>query len=85
MVSVTIGFTLAFCMCRSLLKEYTRGMVNSVGMLRGILQVIDGPNGFRVIMLTRLTPIPFGLQTVLFAVSCIVYAHNYIILLWSGT
>ncbi len=68
-VSVIVGFSLAFTMCRSLFKDYTRGMVNSTTTLQAILQVIDGPNGFKIILLTRLTPIPFGLQTVMFAVS----------------
>lgn len=35
---------------------------------RAILRVISGPRAFRVVMFTRLTPIPFGLQNVIFAV-----------------
>lgn len=69
MVSVTTGFSLAFVMCRHLLKDHARDVVNSSSTLQAVLHVIDGPNGFKIIFLTRLTPIPFGLQTVLFAVS----------------
>lgn len=69
MVSVTVGFSLAFVICRSLLKGHARSIVNSSSTLQAVLQVIDGPNGYKIIILTRLTPIPFGLQTVLFAVS----------------
>ncbi len=69
MVSVTTGFSLAFVTCRSLLKEHARNVVDSNTTLKAVLHVIDGPNGFKIIFLTRLTPIPFGLQTVMFAVS----------------
>uniref|UniRef100_H2YGD3 VTT domain-containing protein n=1 Tax=Ciona savignyi TaxID=51511 RepID=H2YGD3_CIOSA len=34
-----------------------------------MLQVISGPSGFKVIALTRLTPIPFGFQNGIFSVS----------------
>lgn len=68
-ISVLVGFTVAFVVCRSLFKDYTRGLVSSNNTLKAILQVVDGPNGFRILLLIRLTPIPFGLQTVLFAVS----------------
>ena len=68
MVSVSIGFSVAFILCRSWLKDYARGIVNS-NALQAVLRVVEGPHGFKVIMLTRFTPIPFGLQNVLFAVS----------------
>nr|XP_043066726.1 transmembrane protein 64 isoform X2 [Drosophila bipectinata] len=38
---------------------------------RAILRVISGQKAFRVVLLTRLTPIPFGLQNVIFGVSSI--------------
>uniref|UniRef100_A0A0A1WSB1 Transmembrane protein 64 n=1 Tax=Zeugodacus cucurbitae TaxID=28588 RepID=A0A0A1WSB1_ZEUCU len=38
---------------------------------RAILRVISGPKAFRVVLFTRLTPIPFGLQNMIFAVSTI--------------
>ena len=68
MVSVSVGFSVAFFLCRSWLKDYARGIVNS-NALQAVLRVVEGPHGFKVIMLTRFTPIPFGLQNVLFAVS----------------
>lgn len=34
-----------------------------------ILRVISGPQAFRVVLFARLTPIPFGLQNTIFAVS----------------
>ena len=69
MVSVSVGFSVAFVLCRSWLKDYARGIVNS-NALQAVLRVVEGPHGFKVILLTRFTPIPFGLQNVLFAVSC---------------
>lgn len=68
MVSVSVGFSVAFILCRSWLKDYARGIVNS-NALQAVLRVVEGPHGFKVILLTRFTPIPFGLQNVLFAVS----------------
>lgn len=36
---------------------------------RAILRVISGPRAFRVVLFTRLTPIPFGLQNAIFGIS----------------
>ncbi|EDV97283.1 transmembrane protein 64 [Drosophila grimshawi] len=38
---------------------------------RAILRVISGPKAFRVVLFTRLTPIPFGLQNAIFGISTI--------------
>ncbi|XP_037723229.1 transmembrane protein 64 isoform X1 [Drosophila subpulchrella] len=38
---------------------------------RAILRVISGPKAFRVVLFTRLTPIPFGVQNVIFGISSI--------------
>ncbi|XP_059219649.1 transmembrane protein 64 isoform X1 [Stomoxys calcitrans] len=38
---------------------------------RAILRVISGPRAFRVVLFTRLTPIPFGIQNAIFGVSTI--------------
>ncbi|XP_030080520.1 protein maelstrom isoform X2 [Drosophila hydei] len=43
---------------------------------RAILRVISGPKAFRVVLFTRLTPIPFGLQNVIFGISSI-QARDY--------
>ena len=68
MVSVGVGLTVSFLLCRSWLKDYAKGMVTS-NALQAVIRVVEGPHGFKVIFLTRFTPIPFGLQNVLFAVS----------------
>uniref|UniRef100_A0A1B0FB92 VTT domain-containing protein n=1 Tax=Glossina morsitans morsitans TaxID=37546 RepID=A0A1B0FB92_GLOMM len=38
---------------------------------RAILRVISGPRAFRVVLFTRLTPIPFGIQNAIFGISSI--------------
>lgn len=35
---------------------------------RAILRVISGPKAFKVVLFSRLTPIPFGLQNTIFGV-----------------
>ena len=68
-ISVLIGFSTAFLLCRSCLKQWALQYVSSSRALTAMMRVIEGPHGFKVILLTRLTPIPFGLQNALFAVS----------------
>ena len=68
MVSVTIGMTVSFFFCRIWFREYAQRIVTSNAM-QAIMRVVEGKNGLKVIVLTRLTPIPFGLQNVLFSVS----------------
>lgn len=68
MLSVSVGITLSFVLCRLWFKDYARSVITS-NALQAVLRVLEGPYGFKVIFLTRFTPIPFGLQNVLFAVS----------------
>lgn len=68
MISVTAGITISFFFCRLWFRDYARKMVMSNAM-QAIMRVVEGKNGLKVIVLTRLTPIPFGLQNVLFSVS----------------
>ena len=72
MVSVTIGFTISFFLCRIWFRDYAKHIVTS-NALQAIMRVVEGKNGVKVILLTRLTPIPFGLQNVLFSVSVCAY------------
>lgn len=76
MVSVTIGFTVSFFLCRIWFRDYAQRIVTS-NALQAIMRVVEGKNGMKVIVLTRLTPIPFGLQNVLFSVSvCTQYSYT---------
>lgn len=44
---------------------------------RGILRVISGPQAFKVILFARLTPIPFGLQNLIFSVSIFLHKNKF--------
>jgi len=55
------------CIFIFVLDAIFRLIKNETG--RAILRVISGPKAFRVVLFTRLTPIPFGLQNVIFGVS----------------
>lgn len=68
-VSVAIGFMVGFVVCRCCMREWAGQYIASSPALLAMTKVVEGPHGFRVILLTRLTPIPFGLQNALFAVS----------------
>ena len=69
-VSVAIGFTVAFLLCRSCLRDWSSQYLSSPTLL-ALMRVVEGPHGLKVIILTRFTPVPFGLQNSLFAVSLI--------------
>lgn len=78
MLSVSVGISFSFILCRLWFKDYARGVVTS-NALQAVLKVLEGPYGFKVIFLTRFTPIPFGLQNVLFAVSTLLFAVTTIL------
>ena len=67
-LSVAVGFSVAFLLCRSCLQDYAKRSITSPALL-AVKRVVEGPHGLKVILLTRLTPVPFGLQNVLFSVS----------------
>ena len=67
-ISVICGVFIAFIMCRRFLRDFVRSKLES-DSLKAIMRVVEGKRGFKVIALTRLTPVPFGLQNGLFAVS----------------
>ena len=80
MISVAIGFTTSFLICRSCLRDWAWQYITSVPTLLAMTRVIEGPHGTKVILLTRLTPVPFGLQNALLAVSGPANYKMYIIL-----
>lgn len=67
-VSVFIGIFFAFEICRLCLRDFVQKRLESENLL-AVVRVVEGKKGFRVIALSRLTPLPFGLQNGLFAVS----------------
>ncbi len=66
-LSVLFGVIVSLVICRRFIRGYVQSKLQS-SHLKAIIQVIESRRGFRVVMLTRLTPIPFGLQNGLFAV-----------------
>eukprot|EP00051_Salpingoeca_urceolata_P026966 m.479484 g.479484 ORF g.479484 m.479484 type:complete len:538 (+) comp21465_c0_seq1:599-2212(+) len=68
-MGANIGSTVAFFFCRVVLKSYVLKTLNEYDNFRQILRVLEGRQGFRIIFMTRLTPVPFGLQNALFSAS----------------
>lgn len=67
-VCVCIGSFVAFYVCRVMCGPWLTPKLQA-DYLQSIMTVVEGKDGFRVIALTRFTPIPFGLQNGLFAMS----------------
>lgn len=69
-VSVLVGVCISLLVCRKFISGFVTSKLQSEH-LKAIIKVVESRRGFKVIVLTRLTPIPFGLQNGLFAVSII--------------
>lgn len=67
-VSVFIGVFFSFEICRLCLRDFVQKRLESESLL-AVVRVVEGRKGFRVIALSRLTPLPFGLQNGLFAIT----------------
>jgi len=61
-VCSTFGALVAFVCCRRFFVEYISNTVMVYENFKQIVRVIEGRQGFRIIMMARLTPVPFGLQ-----------------------
>ena len=68
MTCALCGLSIAHVIIRKFLAKCIMARINNHSV-RAIMRVIDSGHGFRVVVLSRLTPIPFGLQNGLFAVS----------------
>ncbi|XP_039486836.1 transmembrane protein 64 isoform X1 [Drosophila santomea] len=74
-VTVILGANLGIAVAHATIRgcrhriPVQRLIKNDTG--RAILRVISGPKAFRVVLFTRLTPIPFGVQNVIFGISSI--------------
>lgn len=64
-IGASLGALVAFVVCRFLWKDYVTKKISQYENLQQIVRVIQGKHGLRIIMMTRLTPIPFGLQNAL--------------------
>ena len=67
-VCVAYGCTVSFLVLRRYMKGFVESKLQSEH-LKAVMRVVEGTKGWRVLALTRLTPIPFGLQNALFSVS----------------
>ena len=67
----TLGITIAHVVMKNFCRNFIIGRFFN-DKVEAVIRVVEGSQGFKVIALARLTPIPFGLQNGLFAVSRIV-------------
>ncbi|KAK3525436.1 hypothetical protein QTP86_031554 [Hemibagrus guttatus] len=67
MVGVLIGTSVAHVACRRLLSSWVLNRVGNNEQLSAVIRVVEGGSGLKVVALTRLTPIPFGLQNAVFS------------------
>lgn len=68
-LSANLGIAIAHVTLSALSSKLPIGALLQNDTARAILRVISGPQAFKVVLFTRLTPIPFGLQNTIFAVS----------------
>uniref|UniRef100_A0A8C5T7I1 Transmembrane protein 64 n=1 Tax=Malurus cyaneus samueli TaxID=2593467 RepID=A0A8C5T7I1_9PASS len=65
---VLVGTFVAHVACKRLLARWARTRIQGSGTLSAIVRVVEGGSGLKVVVLARLTPIPFGLQNAVFAI-----------------
>jgi len=68
-ITATAGILAAHLIIVRCLASYVRKLLHTSEYSRSLYAVISGPQAFKLIVLTRLTPVPFGLQNAVFAVS----------------
>ncbi|XP_065090921.1 transmembrane protein 64 [Ochlerotatus camptorhynchus] len=75
LLTVIIGANLGVAIAHNIIKGMQSKLPvhklikNETG--RAILRVISGPRAFKIVLFTRLTPIPFGLQNTIFGISAV--------------
>lgn len=68
MVCALVGLAAAHLIIKRFFQDFVfERLAND--SVRSIIRVVDSKHGFKVIVLARFTPIPFGLQNALFAMS----------------
>ncbi|KAL9870778.1 LOW QUALITY PROTEIN: transmembrane protein 64 [Geothlypis trichas] len=66
---VLVGTFVAHVACKRLLARWARARIQGSGTLSAIVRVVEGGSGLKVVFLSRLTLIPFGLQNAVFAIT----------------
>jgi len=77
-----LGCSISFWLCGSLCRDWVERKVKENKKADAVLKAVR-KNGFKIIIMSRLTPIPFGIQNALFGVSGIRF-FSYIIATWIG-
>eukprot|EP00090_Calanus_glacialis_P047455 TRINITY_DN9872_c0_g1_i11.p1 TRINITY_DN9872_c0_g1~~TRINITY_DN9872_c0_g1_i11.p1 ORF type:complete len:291 (-),score=78.85 TRINITY_DN9872_c0_g1_i11:39-911(-) len=67
--TATIGILIAHIISKHFLSSHISGLLNKTDYIRALYSVISGPQAFKVVVLARLTPVPFGLQNAIFSAS----------------
>uniref|UniRef100_U3IZ32 Transmembrane protein 64 n=2 Tax=Anatinae TaxID=2068716 RepID=U3IZ32_ANAPP len=68
-LGVLVGTLVAHVACRRLLARWALARIQGSTTLSAVVRVVEGGSGLKVVALARLTPIPFGLQNAVFAVT----------------
>jgi len=68
-VTGNLGVAVAHFTMRTFGAKFAFARICNNNKVHAILMVVSGPRAFKVAMFARLTPIPFGLQNTIFAVS----------------
>jgi len=68
MVGIIVGSSVSFWLCGSLCKTYVERKVMRNKKAEALLKAVR-LHGFKIILMSRVTPVPFGLQNALFGIS----------------
>jgi len=68
-ITATAGILAAHLIIVRCLASHVRKLLHTSEYSKSLYAVISGPQAFKLIVLTRLTPVPFGLQNAVFSVS----------------
>ncbi|KNC80049.1 hypothetical protein SARC_07578 [Sphaeroforma arctica JP610] len=66
-VGASLGACLSTIMCHYMCRKWIENQVDQNGTLKAVKTVMQGHHAYNLVLLTRLTPIPFGLQNALFS------------------
>lgn len=77
-LSVAMGFTISFFVCRTFLRDTINRQIKSSKLATAFVRIVEGKRGFKVILLARLTPVPFGIQNSILAVTDIHYVVCFV-------
>lgn len=79
LVSANFGVAVAHFTLKALRAYLPLDKLLKHDTARALLKVISGPQAFKIVFFARLTPIPFGLQNTIFAVSIFHFKEKYVV------